>query len=123
MYVWRVESKRDGSGPYVGQPIPELHDHAHEHGLPSPHREGLSLWNESAQHPMYCGFISADQLTKWFNNGWLERLHDLGYHVVRYRVRKDLVQVGNHQCTFTRAFATKLKPIPLTEVHTLCSAS
>lgn len=55
-----------------------------------------------------CGFDSPQSLQAWFE-GFMDRLGDAGFNVVRYRIPEHRVQFGNKQVVFEPRSASPVK--------------
>jgi hypothetical protein len=106
MLVYRVENS-EGGGPYtfysfdkadkavvaVSNALKEAHNESHHH--PPPHSDGISF----VRHYERCGFVSIEDLVQWFD-GWLQKLHDVGFRMAIYDVPTDRVRAGEKQVVF-----------------------
>lgn len=104
MWVYRIEHKQSGAGPYVsnyyGEAIAyhfedELSDVFEKH--PTPWMEGLEF-----DSSMHCGFTSKKQMQDWFAPHHVKYFEENEYYVYKFFVRKKYVNEGCKQCVFRR---------------------
>lgn len=122
MIIQRVELP-NGDGPYnlretmwtqknrIEDQLDDMY-HAHrwdaDEARPTPPAEIPGLWNLTlGWTDWYCAFECTDALRWWFD-GYLEKLHELGFGVALYEVPSDRVVAGSKQVVFDREFARLL---------------
>lgn len=100
MYVYRVEHKEIGIGPYQYCVAynPRLYDDDH----PSPIQSGIEMDPDD-----YSCFAKPEDLTKWFRNSDMTSFRKAGFDVFRYEVKADHVKLGDKQAAFKKDKAYK----------------
>ncbi len=100
MYVYRIEHKEIGIGPYqMGLACtPRLYDDDH----PSPSDSGIQMEPDD-----FSCFAKPDDLTKWFRTSEFSLFKKFGFDVYRYQVKPDYVKLGDKQAAFKKAKAYK----------------
>ena len=138
MRVYRVENEH-GSGPYWGgiglhedlniYLRNEIHDFKRHPG-PQPLKDRIdndksvplrlrSEWRYSDYNPFYYGFISPQQLKRWFHLPVRIRLdYEGGFMVKVYEVPDQYVYHNKHQAMFLRRKAKLGYDLPLARFHT-----
>lgn len=92
-YVWRVEHKDTGKGPYTSWNIETYMWQTQNHNeLPEPDEEGLPIWG------YFCAFRNRKQLHRWFKKRELQKLKTLGFKIVRRTAK--VVKEGRKQVVF-----------------------
>lgn len=108
--IWRVETMNGGRGPYCsGTDSLEGMFTAHlelEHATPL--HDGIYTMQETD----YCGFVSREQLDKWFT-GWEQQLADAGFAVAVYDVPLDKIKFGRTQVVFERGDSFPVAHMPI----------
>lgn len=102
MEFYRVEHKESKDGPYSEIEWEDgLHDL--ENGRPGPWEDNIlskQLRNKGWDYISYrfrFGFENLKDLHYWFKPTELENLAEKGYHIKKYRVRKENVIIGGYQ--------------------------
>lgn len=100
MYVYRVEHKEIGIGPYqcCVAYSPRLYDDDH----PSPTQSGIEMEPDD-----FSCFAKPTDLTKWFRSSEMSEFKKYGFDVYRYEVKPDHVKLGDKQAAFKKAKAYK----------------
>ncbi len=112
--VLRIESM-EGKGPYYGLGDSWCtRDHGwHSPFAPAPDNDGLRGFNRG----FVFGFNTLKQFKQWFAcPKELLALHSMGYQLSVYKVRKEALQIGKSQVTFSAKIAKKVVAIPLDRV-------
>jgi hypothetical protein len=102
VHIYRLENE-SGLGPY--RTDHDLEDellvaHSDYKVWPTPDIDGISI-----HHLFYgwnCGFQSEEHLYKWFD-GFIEKLHDVGFHIAKYEVDVKYVAYGKKQVVFDKS--------------------
>lgn len=123
MYIYRIEHKVTGTGPYNAETHfnndPRLYDIGYAHS----NDDHPSMWTD-CEHTYkngycyldyYCGFSTIDQMIQWFDQ-WFDALHNNGFKLVRYRIAKQYTIAGNKQTVFVKERASSRKVIDLDSV-------
>lgn len=108
MYVYRVQRRSDGSGPYRGTIQNAGGFEPHAHGK-RPKRFLPVVWADNPPVPSQpswpanrFGFATLGQLRYWFNKADRKRLKRYGFEVCRYRLKPspDTIAKAGHQVVF-----------------------
>lgn len=104
MRIFRIEHPGNGRGPYKQTTEDVVRD---EYGTsiniahsdcshPNP-RADFGHWIMSYEQ---CAFDSIEKLLVWFDEQWIDILHDAGYMLCEYEVPDLCVRVGNFQVVY-----------------------
>jgi hypothetical protein len=109
MKIYRVEHD-DGIGPYstrrrwanslqeeINDELAEAHNDSDEH--PLVYYDVKNAYDIVSGDSRRCGFISIEQLFRWFD-GFMDKLEEAGYKIVVYEVPPQFICVGTYQCLF-----------------------
>lgn len=116
MYIYRIEHKESGYGPYNPDHYTVTDDRIYYMGKSHLDDDHPSVrldchYNAKkgyAPSDYYCGFRSMKDLDAWFN-GWLDILHNNNFHLVMYSIEAKYVFLGKKQVSFVKERATKIK--------------
>lgn len=110
--MFRVE-KSCGAGPYVGEEDNPLLEHMFAVHGDADHPEP---WDDPMLGEIYpdevCGFSTIDALEEWFY-GYEDVLDEMGYSIVVYTTKLNLVRYGKKQSLFVKNEATAVRTMPL----------
>lgn len=103
--LWRIQDS-EGVGPYNSKLVPDHEDwQSHIHGpytgQPGPWsnedtRQGMLAWDRDARF----GFVSQEQLERWFDWSERQKLAALGFVVVQVRIAECYVRQSPEQCCY-----------------------
>ncbi len=114
MIVFRVENK-DGRGPYsvhgtTGQPFAV-------DNRPMPDEDGLLPMATPNEWQRRYGFASITAYLDWFESDDVrDRMHERGFHIVKYEVPEDSILIGGCQLLFDKTQAMMIECLGLNEV-------
>lgn len=119
MFVFRVESKIDGSGPYVGKTsssscwVYESKSNMNANHRPGPREcdKIYELYKTDDFYKYNFGFISLSQLKKWFTARDRIILNKHNYICNVYEVDDNFVVKGTNQCCFIKDNAKLVQSI------------
>lgn len=122
MFVYRVEHKVYGTGPYTCtqnkcRNLIDSHNHLLDSTKPSWATEGFWSLKNTDKYRACCNSI--ESLLNWFD--WFsDYLHELtNFHVVKYSVDDEYVKDGRSglQSAFMADLATKVDSIPIDRIE------
>ena len=107
MYIYRIEHKDDGIGPYFRDAYIRNDDGIciNEAHMNNTHP---SMWQEHSKNSVIyssmrykCAFDTVEKLVTWFD-GWLTILDENDFIVAIYSVSGDNVHIGEYQTIFCK---------------------
>ena len=112
MYIYRVQHRKTGIGPYQSDSgFSFALTHAHNSGIlerPAPEEDGLMGYSRS----LLCAMPSLESLLWWFE-GFHSRLDHYGFEIVKVRAPKRAVKTGKTQVMYDPALSTIVKHFPI----------
>lgn len=135
MYVYRIEHKEIGIGPYrqlskINMIDLDQYDMLDAHVNYTHPSVLVDVWTlpkiDSKPKPYtlddyVCGFDTIEQLMSWFESCWLPILHTNGYVLTIYDVSDSLVVAGKHQIVFVKSQAVLIDSMSLLDILTFYS--
>lgn len=109
MYIYRIQNKY-GRGPYTDFNCHLWKEKSHnDSNHPNPFQDGLRDNITFPPEKWVCGFISLEQLSKWFTKQELINLYNHDFFITKLRIKKEYVQKGNKQIIFFLSKTTMTK--------------
>lgn len=111
MYLYRVQHRRTGVGPYHSwNRLADTLCGAHSKGLryrPLPQSD--DIWPIETYR---CAMLSLESLLWWFE-GFHSRLDHYGFEIVKVKAPKRSVKIGKTQVMYDPALSTIVKHLPI----------
>lgn len=111
MYLYRVQHRRTGVGPYdnpldIAYQLNVAHSSGAK-GRPSPSNDGIDY-----HKGLRCAMLTLDSLLWWFE-GFHSRLDHYGFEIVKVKAPKRAVKIGKTQVMYDPALSTIVKHLPI----------